>query len=72
MWLEKNFEKPLTAGTLRELVNSAEFSKYPDNHPIRIAIDLCRNTVEDPDEQPCDSIRSMIGDEQEIIFYNYI
>lgn len=72
MWAEINLESPLTLGKLREIVNTGELSKFPDSMPISISIELCRENVIDAEEQPCAPVESILGDNDEIIFYNYI
>ena len=71
MWAEINLEEELTIGKLRKLVNN-ELSKFPDDTPINMCIELCQNNVDDEDEQPCAPILSILGDKESINFYNYI
>lgn len=72
MLTEINLENPLTLGKLRELVNTGELSKFPDSMCINMCIDLCRKNVIDGIEQSCAPIISILGDDCEINFYNYI
>lgn len=71
MWAEINLEEELTIGKLRKLVNN-ELSKFPDDTPINMCIELCQNNVDDKDEQPCAPILSILSDKESINFYNYI
>lgn len=72
MWANVNLTENLTLGKLRELVNTGELSKFPDSMPINMCIELCRENVIDEEEQPCAPVLSIIGDDEEINFYNYI
>lgn len=72
MWTEVNLTENLTLGKLRELVNTGKLSKFPDSMPINMCIELYRENVIDEGEQPCAPILSIIGDDEEINFYNYI
>lgn len=40
--------------------------------PINMCIELCGENVIDKEEHPCAPILSIIGDDKEINFYNYI
>lgn len=71
MWANIVLDKPLTLGKLRELINDGELSKFPNNTEINMCIDLYKESVEDPEEQPCDNINSIVGDYKSINFYNY-
>lgn len=70
MWAEINLTENLTLGKLRELVNN-ELSKFPNNTPINMCIELGQNNIDDI-EQPCSPILSIRADEDSINFYNYI
>lgn len=72
MWVNINLTENLTLGKLRELVNTGELSKFPDSMPINMCIELYRENVIDAEDQPCAPILSIIGDDEEINFYNYI
>lgn len=72
MWANINLETKLTLGKLRELVTTGKLSKFPDSMPINMCIELCRENVIDEEEQPCAPVLSIIGDNKEINFYNYI
>lgn len=72
MWADVNLTENLTLGKLRELVNTGELSKFPDSMPINMCIELCRENAIDEEEQPCAPVLSIIGDDEEINFYNYI
>lgn len=39
---------------------------------INMCIELCRENVIDETEQPCAPVLSIVGDNDEITFYNYI
>lgn len=67
-----NLTNNLTLGKLRELVNNGELSKFPNSMPINMCIELCRENVIDEGKQLCSPILSIIGDDEEINFYNYI
>lgn len=72
MWANIIFKENLTLGKLRELINTGKLSKFPDSMPINMCIELCRENVIDEEEQPCAPVLSIIGDDEEINFYNYI
>lgn len=72
MWSEINLTNNLTLGKLRELVNTGELSKFPNSIPIIISIKLCKENVIHKKEHPCAPVLSIIGDDEEIEFYNYI
>lgn len=72
MWAEINLTENLTLGKLRELVNNGELSKFPDSMPINMCIEVCRENVIHAEEQSCAPVVSIIGDDEEIEFYNYI
>lgn len=67
-----NLTTNLTLGKLRELVNNGEFSKFPNSMPINMCIELCRKNVIDNGEHIYAPILSIIVDDEEINFYNYI
>ena len=72
MWTEIILTENLTLDKLRELVKDGELSKFPDSMPINMCIELCGENVIDKEEQPCAPVLSIIGDDKEINFYNYI
>lgn len=72
MWTEIILTENLTLCKLRELVKDGELSKFPDSMPINMRIELCGKNVIDKEEQPCAPVLSIIGDDKEINFYNYI
>ena len=67
-----NLTNNLTLGKLRELVNNGELSKFPNSMPINMCIELCRENVIDNGEYIYAPILSIISDDEEINFYNYI
>lgn len=67
-----NLTNNLTLGKLRELVNNGKLSKFPDSMPINMCIELCRKNVIDNGEYIYAPVLSIIGDDEEINFYNYI
>ena len=72
MCVNINFNSPLKLGELRELVNSGKLSKFPDDIQINMGIDVGeRNAIDEGGEYTA-PIMSIIGDENEINFYNYI
>ena len=72
MWTEINIESPLTLGELREIVNNGQLSKFPDDMQINMCIELCRENVIDNGGYIYASVLSIIGDDEEINFYNSI
>lgn len=72
MWVDVNFGSPLTLGELRELVNNGKLSKFPDDTPINMCIDKCKNNVMDKIGEFSAPILSVTGDKHEVKFYNYI
>ena len=72
MWDVINLTNNLTLGILRELVNNGELSKFPNSMPINMCIELCRKNVIDNGEYIYAPVLSIIGDDEEINFYNYI
>ena len=72
MWAEINLKENLTLGKLRELVKDGELSEFPDSMPINMCIELCGKNVIDVEEQPYAPVVSIIGNDKEINFYNYI
>lgn len=62
----------LTLGKLRELVNNGELSKFPNSMQINMCIEFCRKNVIDTGEYNYAPILSIIGDDEEINFYNSI
>ena len=67
-----NLTTNLTLGKLRELVNNGELSKFPNSMPINMCIELCRKNVIDNGEYIYAPVLSIIGDDEEINFYNSI
>ena len=63
---------PLTLGELRELVNYGKLSKFPDDIQINMCINVCKENVIDECGECFAPVLSVIGDENEINFYNYI
>ena len=63
---------PLTLGELRELVNSGKLSKFPDDIQINMCINVCKENVIDEYGERSAPVLSIIGDNDEITFYNYI
>lgn len=72
MWANINLNCPLTLGELRELVNYGKLSEFSDDTQINMCINLCERNVIDITEEPSAPVMSIIGDEDEINFYNYI
>lgn len=72
MWDVINLTNNLTLGKLRELVNNGELSKFPNSMPINMCIELCRKNVIDNGEYIYAPVLSILGDDEEINFYNYI
>ena len=71
MWANIDLQEELTIGKLRELVTTDKLSKFPNNTPIKMCIDLDITNVDDP-EDPCTPVLSILGDKESINFYNYI
>ena len=67
-----NLTNNLTLGKLRELVNNGKLSKFPNSMPINMCIELCRKNVIDNVEYIYAPVLSILGDDEEINFYNYI
>ena len=72
MWADVNFNCPLTLGELRELVNYGKLSKFPDDIQINMCINVCKENVIDEYGERSAPVLSIIGDNDEITFYNYI
>lgn len=72
MYTNVNFNCPLTLGELRELVNYGKLSKFPDDIQINMCINVCKENVIDEYGESFAPVLSVIGDEEEITFYNYI
>lgn len=67
-----NLNCPLTLGELRELVNNGRLSKFHDDAEINMCINECnKNVIYDMGESSA-PVLSIIGDDDEITFYNYI
>lgn len=63
---------PLTLGELRELVNNGQLSKFPDDTQINMCIREHRENVIYDTGVFSAPVLSIISDENEINFYNYI
>lgn len=72
MWANIDLQEELTIGKLRELVTTGEFSKFPDNTPIKMCIDLDMPNVDNPNERSCAPVLFIFGNKRSINFYNYI
>ena len=72
MWAVINLTNNLTLGKLRELVNNGKLSKFPNSMPINMCIELCRKNVIDNGEHVYAPVLSIVGDDEEINFYNSI
>ena len=72
MQAEINIESPLTLGELREIVNNGQLSKFPDDMQINMCINVCKENVIDEYGERSAPVLSIIGDDDEITFYNYI
>ena len=72
MYATVNFNSPLTLGELRELVNNGKLSKFPNNIQINMCINVCKENVIDEYGEPSAPVISIVGNENEINFYNYI
>lgn len=63
---------PLTLGELRELVNNGRLSRFPDDAKINMCVkEREENVTYDMGEYSA-PVLSIIGDYDEITFYNYI
>lgn len=72
MWANIYLQEELTIGKLRELVTTGKLSEFPNNTPIRMHINLDMTKVDGPNDEPCAPVLSIISDEKDISFYNYI
>ncbi len=63
---------PLTLGELRELVNNGQLSRFPDDAQINMCIDECKENVTYDTGDSSAPVLSIIADDDEINFYNYI
>ena len=72
MWAVINLTNNLTLGKFRELVNNGKLSKFPNSMQINMCIELCRKNVIDNGEYIYAPVLSILGDDEEINFYNYI
>ena len=72
MWANIDLQEELTIGKLRELVTTGKLSKFPNNTPIRMCVDLNITNIEDLEVQPFAPVLSILGDKVSINFYNYI
>lgn len=71
MWKVIKFNNSLTLGELRKVVNN-DLSDFPDDSPINMCVNSCLNNTEEILNQYCSPVMSIIGDEKEINFYNFI
>lgn len=67
-----NLNCPLTLGELRELVNIGRLSRFSDDAKITMCIDVREGDVMYDTGASYANVRSIIGDDDEITFYNYI
>ena len=67
-----NLNCPLTLGDLRELVNNGRLSRFPDDAQITMSINVCKGNVMYDTGDSSAPVLSIIGDDDEITFYNYI
>ena len=72
MYINIELQEELTIGKLREIVTTGKLSKFPNNTPIKMCINLNITNVDNPNNEPFSPILSIIGDEDSINFYNYI
>ena len=72
MYANVNFNCPLTLGELRELVNNGKLSKFPDDIQINMCIDINKENAIYDWGKSFASIMSVVGNKDEINFYNYI
>lgn len=72
MYTNIELQEELTIGKLREIVTIGKLSKFPNNTPIKMCIDLNITNVDNLNNEPFSPILSIIGDEDSINFYNYI
>ena len=63
---------PLTLGELRELVNNGQLSRFPDDAKINMCIKEREENVTYDIGEYSAPVLSIIGDDDEITFYNYI
>lgn len=63
---------PLTLGDLRELVNNGRLSRFPDDAKINMSINVCEGNVMYDTGDSFAPVLSIVGDDDEINFYNYI
>lgn len=67
-----NLNCPLTLGELRELVNIGRLSRFSDDAKITMCIDVREGDVMYDAGDSYAHVRSIVGDDDEITFYNYI
>lgn len=67
-----NLNCPLTLGKLRELINNGSLSKFPDDIHINMCINWYKGTIMNKAEAIPLPVLSVVGNENEINFYNYI
>ena len=72
MYDNVNFNSPLTLGELRELVNNGKLSKFPDDIQINMCIDINKENAIYDWGKSFAPIMSVVGNKDEINFYNYI
>lgn len=67
-----NLNCPLTLGELRELVNYGQLSRFSDDAQINMCIDERKENITYDTGESSAPVLSIIGDDDEITFYNYI
>lgn len=67
-----NLNCPLTLGELRELVNIGRLSRFSDDAKITMCIDVREGDVIYDTGESYSNVLSIVGDNDEITFYNYI
>lgn len=67
-----NLNCPLTLGELRELVNIGRLSRFSDDTKITMCIDVREGDVIYDTGESYSNVLSIVGDNDEITFYNYI
>ena len=72
MWANIDLQEELTIGKLRELVTTGKLSEFSNDTPVRMRINLDASNVCEPGDEPYAPILSIVGDKEEICFYNYI
>lgn len=67
-----NLNCPLTLGELRELVNIGRLSRFSDDAKITMSINVREGDVMYDTGDSYAHVLSIVGDDDEITFYNYI